>query len=175
MATWIKATWIKTAPGGGVSLVCFRAFKESRELGPNNRVKKLRSLHPKDISILVARSDKTLHEETGTMLLAGEFMVQDIEYNRASLARGISRNLYELDDWDLQAKLSGVAIEEQRVVEGELIEDIMIDVADIPIPKPVKKVKEKKDVSTKVQSLKAIEDGMKKNADQFAEDIAKET
>lgn len=175
MAKWIKATWIATAPGGGVSLVCFRAFKEARETGSNGRVKMLRSLHPKDISILVARGDNTKHEETGTMLLAGEFMVQDIEYNRASLARGIARNLYELEDWELQARLSGVSIDEEKVIEEELIEDIMIDVADIPKPKPVKKVKEKKDVSTKVQSLKAIEEGMKKNADQFAEDIAKET
>lgn len=165
MAKWIKASWIKTAPGGGVSLVCFKAYKEERHVNKmTGRITMMRSAKPKDITILVARGDKTLHEESGTMLLAGEFMVQDFQANRDALKRGVVKDFYLMDDWELQNEFAGVEIIPEQLIEVELEQEEMIHVNASHPNSPAAQLE------TKNKSLENLAKARKAKADAKAKD-----
>jgi len=163
MAKYIKVRWIKTPVGGGVSLQCFREFKEEERVDDNGFSTFYRSKIAIDNTIQVNRGKSAVHRESGTTLYRGEFMVQDILFNREVLARKLKKNHMRVTDWDLHYEILGEPVPDQSeeiVTEDEMVS---MDTTHAKSPQALKKAAElKAEHMNKVnEEVKAKEEALK--------------
>ena len=155
---YLKALWIASPAGGGVSFSSpFVEYDEHYVKGPNGRLKHYRSDTPTAITVLVARGDDTFVKKGKEefILEEGEFVVQDNNENVIALKELVQTGMIEMVDSALHYQY--LDEEEPEMIEEVITTGKMIEVNPLPKNSPAaKREKEQKQLKALQEANKAI-------------------
>jgi hypothetical protein len=127
-AKYLKATWVGTHPGGGVSIQGFKEHIESMTKDAKGRRTHKRNKEPEHVTVLASREGDELveYEAFGVvhMLDLGDFIVQNNENNRDVLKHFVLKGDVYLENYELQCEMEGVDPEQDTYVEYDTGQEI---------------------------------------------------
>jgi hypothetical protein len=132
-SNYLRAIWIATPAGGGVSFSSpFVEYDEHYVKGPNGRTKHYISEVPRGITVTVARGDETIVEKGREKfeLYEGEFVVQKNDINVTALKEMVQSGMIEMVDQDLHYEYLEQDVPE--MIEETITTGRMVEVNDIP-------------------------------------------
>ena len=158
MAKVLKATWVGTPAGGGVSIQAFEEFKESRTKLPNGSTQRSRERESITVTVMPSRENETFISDDLILgekrsLSEGDFYVQETPKNMKVLEGFVKAGMVEMDDLDLHYKLLDAVAppkEVEKIVDSG--SDVIVEVPPNSIAAKEEKAKELK---TNVDRAKA--------------------